>query len=77
MLAWFEQRWEYRLLKAVDNKICIPGAKNWLLNLMERAISIFYQKAKCQTKVTGTENIAAQETVVDRMATVQVNTINI
>lgn len=46
MLAWFEQRWEYRLLKAVDNKICIPGAKSWLLNLVERDTVHFLPESK-------------------------------
>lgn len=78
MRVSFAQGWECRLLKAGEDHLCSPGT-DWLLNLVARAtrlLFIFYQ-AKCQTKVPGTENTAAQKTVVDKIATVQGNTTNI
>ena len=46
VLAWFEQRWEYRVLQAVDSQICISETKSWLLNLGARATIHFLPESK-------------------------------
>lgn len=76
MVISFEQRWELgqpfwpgRLLTAVDNRCVFLKQRGDYLILCKGLLSIFSQKAKCQTKISGTENLASQETVVDEMAT--------
>lgn len=76
MIVQFEQRWgsgqpfwSCRLLKAVDNICVFLKQRGDYLILCKGLLSIFSQKAKCYTKISGTENLVSQETVVDEMAT--------
>lgn len=73
MMISFEQRWDLgqpfwpgRLLKAVDNRCVFLKQRGDYVILYKGLLSIFSQKAKCQTKISGTENLASQDTWLTR-----------
>lgn len=46
VFGWWPPFWSCQLLKAVDNKVCIPEIKSWFLNLVERATVHFLPGSK-------------------------------
>lgn len=77
-LVWAWAGWEMgtfrpcQLFEAGNHEVCIPEIEIGDLILSKGLPSISQQKARCHTKVTGTENTASEETVVDKITTVQV-----